>query len=270
MPSGFNLRQKVFDLIFNAHHNELEKVSTILEDFLEGRMTRDELAEKCGVTRRKIPKLPILAVGDLETRQVEEILQLKATQDDDELQHIPHIQTPIELKSVLAKVEAARSKSPLNEASIRWTIDLLLVYAHDIATSGHPSAGQHIGIQTERHWVLEPVKYDKKKFALVGKPDYAVWYGNIDDTAVNIVVVEAKSQNSAGQGVPQCLAYMGMVHRLRQREKRQNCTVYGVAADAQYFFFLKINEKSRWSVAMVAAVAGKFDRVLAVLRPVAR
>lgn len=172
-------------------------------------MTRDELAEKCGVTRRKTPKLPTLAVGDLETRQVEEILQLKATQDDDELQHIPHIQTPIELKSVLAKVEAARSKSPLNEASIRWTIDLLLVYAHDIATSGHPSAGQHIGIQTERHWVLEPVKYDKKKFALVGKPDYAVWYGNIDDTAVNIVVVEAKSQNSAGQGVPQCLAYMG-------------------------------------------------------------
>jgi hypothetical protein len=37
-----------------------------------------------------------------------------------------------------------------------------------------------------------------------------------------------------------CLSrFKGMVHRLRQREKRQNCTVYGVAADAQYFFFLK-------------------------------
>jgi hypothetical protein len=38
-----------------------------------------------------------------------------------------------------------------------------------------------------------PVKYEKKKFALVGEPHYAVWYGNVNDTAVNIVVVEAKS-----------------------------------------------------------------------------
>ncbi|KAJ5507427.1 hypothetical protein N7527_009570 [Penicillium freii] len=45
---------------------------------------------------------------------------------------------------------------------------------------------------TERYWVFEPVKYDKKEFALVGKPDYAVRYGNVDDTAVNIVVVEAR------------------------------------------------------------------------------
>lgn len=177
----------------------------MVQDFLEGRMTQDELTEKYGDSRRKTPKLPTLAVGDLDTRQVQEILHLKGTQDDDELAHVPHIQTPTELKSVLAKVEAARSKSPLNEASIRWTLDLLLVYAHDIATFGQPDAGQQIGIQTERHWVFEPVKYEKKKFALVGKPDYAVWYGNADDTAVNIVVVEAKSPNSAGKGV----AYMG-------------------------------------------------------------
>ncbi|CAG8900610.1 unnamed protein product [Penicillium nalgiovense] len=261
MPSRFNLRQKVFDLIFKAHHNELEQVSTMVQDFLEGRMTQDELTEKYGDSRRKTPKLPTLAVGDLDTRQVQEILHLKGTQDDDELAHVPHIQTPTELKSVLAKVEAARSKSPLNEASIRWTLDLLLVYAHDIATFGQPDAGQQIGIQTERHWVFEPVKYEKKKFALVGKPDYAVWYGNADDTAVNIVVVEAKSPNSAGKGV----AYMGMVHRLRRREKKKNCTVYGVTADAEYFFFLKIDEKSRWSAVSVTAIAGKFDHVLGML-----
>jgi hypothetical protein len=49
--------------------------------------------------------------------------------------------------------------------------------------------------------------------------------------------------------------FKGMVHRLRQREKRQNCTVYGVAADAQYFFFLKINEKSRVSLLISLLVA---------------
>ncbi|KAJ5209159.1 hypothetical protein N7449_003538 [Penicillium cf. viridicatum] len=265
MPSRFKLRQRVFDLIFKAQHNELEQVSTMVQDFLDGRMTRDELQEKYSDQRTKTRKLPTLAVGDLDTKQVQEILRLKATQKDDELAHIPSIPIPTELKSVLTKVDAARSKSPLNEASIRWTLDLLLVYAHDIATFRQPDAGQNIGIQTERHWVLEPVKYEKKEFALVGKPDYAVWYGNVDDTAVNIVVVEAKSQNAACKGVPQCLAYMGMVHRLRRREKKKNCTVYGMTADAQYFFFLKIDEKSRWSVVSVIAFAGEFDHVLGML-----
>ncbi|KAJ5822724.1 hypothetical protein N7447_005064 [Penicillium robsamsonii] len=265
MPSRFNLRQKVFDLIFKAHHNELEQVSTMVQDFLGGRLTREELEEKYCNSQKKTPKLPTLAVGNLDTQKVEEILHLKATQPDNELTHVPFISTSTELKSVLTKVDAAHSKNPLNEASIRWTLDLLLVYAHDIATFSQPDAGQNIGIQTERNWVFEPVTYQKKKFALVGKPDYAVWYGNVDDIAVNIVIMEAKSQNSTSQGVPQCLAYMGMVHRLRRREKKKNCTVYGVTADAQFFFFLKIDEKSRWSTVMVTAAGGKFDHILSML-----
>lgn len=52
------------------------------------------------------------------------------------------------------------------------------------------------------------MKDRKKKFALIGKPD-TVWFGDIDDTAVNVVVVEAKSHDHASIGVPQCLAYMG-------------------------------------------------------------
>lgn len=44
------------------------------------------------------------------------------------------------LWDVLTKVDAARSESLLNEASIRWTIDLLLIYTHDIATFRHPDA----------------------------------------------------------------------------------------------------------------------------------
>ncbi|KAJ5458273.1 hypothetical protein N7475_009661 [Penicillium sp. IBT 31633x] len=264
MPSKFNFRQKVFDLLFGAHHNELQQVSNMVQDFLDGRMTRDELEEKYSDSRKKTPKLPTLAVSDLSTKQVEKMLHLQPTEDD-ELAHIPPIPTPAELKSVLLKVDAARSESPLNEVSIRWKLDLLLVYAHDIATSGQPDAGQRIGIQTERHWVFEPVRHEQKKFALIGKPDYAVWYGKVDDTAVNIVVVEAKSIGSAGKGIPQCLGYMGMVHRLRQREKKKNCTVYGMATDAQAFFFLKIDEKSKWSMVSAVALTGKFNHVLGML-----
>ncbi|CAI7647376.1 unnamed protein product [Penicillium viridicatum] len=158
----------VFDLIFTAKRNELKQLSAMIQDLLEERLTRDELRETYCGSQRKTQKLPTLAVGNLDIRKVEEIFHLKATQEDDELAHIPSILTPTEVKSVLTKANSARSKSRLNEASTRWTFDLLLFYAHDIATSRPPDAGQNIGIQTERHWVFEPVKYQKKKFALVG------------------------------------------------------------------------------------------------------
>ncbi|KAJ5187082.1 hypothetical protein N7449_010076 [Penicillium cf. viridicatum] len=58
---------------------------------------------------------------------------------------------------------------------------------------------------------------------------------------------------------------MGMVHRLRQREKKKNCTVYGMATDTQVFFFLKIDEKSKWSMVSAVAIAGKFNHVLGML-----
>ncbi|KAJ5783291.1 hypothetical protein N7457_005065 [Penicillium paradoxum] len=197
-------------------------------------------------------------------QQVGQILNLKPASGDDELANVPSCPIPTELQSVMKKVDAARSDSPMNEATSRWTLDLLLIYAHDIVTCGQPDAGQAIAIQTERHWVL-PVKFEKRDMNLVGKPDYAVWYGNPNDTAVNVVVVEAKGEGNAGKGMSQCLAYMGMVHRLRRQEKKQNCTVYGMAADSQCFFFLKINERSKWSAFSVIVADGKYAKVLGLL-----
>jgi hypothetical protein len=50
------------------------QVDTMLQDFLQGRMTRDELEEKYGDSRRQPQKLPTLAVGNLNTRQVQDTL----------------------------------------------------------------------------------------------------------------------------------------------------------------------------------------------------
>ena len=65
--TGLILRQKVFDLIFRAHHNELEQVNTMLQYFLDDR-SPDELEEKYGDSRRKPQNLPTLAVSDLSMR----------------------------------------------------------------------------------------------------------------------------------------------------------------------------------------------------------
>ncbi|KAJ5509762.1 hypothetical protein N7527_011905 [Penicillium freii] len=79
MPSKFNLRQKVFDLIFTAKRNELKQLSAMIQDLLEERLTRDELREKYCGSQRKTQKLPTLAVGNLDIRKAEEIFHLKAT-----------------------------------------------------------------------------------------------------------------------------------------------------------------------------------------------
>lgn len=205
MPSRLNIRQKVFELLFKARHSEHQAVLSMTKDFLDGHLTQDQLREKYQVQN---PKLPTLAASDLSREQVVKILRLKPTADDDELNGVPFILPPAELTSVLAKVNSALSNSPKNEANIRFTLDLLFVYAHNIATC-QPNRGQTISIQTEKHWVFEPVRHEKQQYALVGRPDYAVWYGNDNEVAVNIVVMEAKSADDAGRGIPQCLAYMG-------------------------------------------------------------
>ena len=50
---------------------------------------------------------------------------------------------------------------------------------------------------------------DNRRHRLVREPDYAVWYGEIEETGVNVVIVEAKRRQYASTGLPQCLAYMG-------------------------------------------------------------
>lgn len=165
--------------------------------------------------------------------------------------------------NVLSKVDRAISRSVASEANIRWTLNLLLVYAHHIVASGRPGSGQSLSIQTERQWTFEPVAWDRKKYKLVGRPDYAVWYGPKHEVELNVVVVEAKARKSQNTGLVQALAYMGeylhnicaiiglesnsfkgVVHRLRKEKNKQDCTIYGVACDDTMFHFLKINNNS--------------------------
>jgi hypothetical protein len=100
------------------------------------------------------------------------------------------------------------------------------------------------------------VKHKGKKWNLNGKSDYTVWYGDIDDVAVNVVIVEAKGEGKGTTGLPQTLGYMGKsletrekypclisfwdpgtVHRRRKLLGKTDCTVYGVCCDDVYFLF---------------------------------
>ncbi|KAJ5682582.1 hypothetical protein N7462_005747 [Penicillium macrosclerotiorum] len=83
-------------------------------------------------------------------------------------------------------------------------------------------------------------------------------------------------------GVAQCLGYMdeseityvllaksnslkGMVLRLRKDQHRQDCTVYGMSADGETFWFLKINNDSQWSQHIVNIYNENYEQVFGLL-----
>ncbi|KAJ5106188.1 hypothetical protein N7456_002863 [Penicillium angulare] len=188
-----------------------------------------------------------LAIATLPRPMVEEYLVLRhVTTADDELKNVPSVATPEELKNILEMIRQATGKSDTGESTIQISINMLLVYAHDAVVSSNSPGARSICIQTEKTWSY-PFIHQNKRYKLVGKPDYAVWYGEIEEIALNVVICEAKRFGHTSSGFSQCLAYMGIVHRLRKDAEKSHCAVYGVVSDAEDFVCMKINNNSEWS-----------------------
>ncbi|KKK13134.1 hypothetical protein ARAM_006973 [Aspergillus rambellii] len=188
-------------------------------------------------------KLPLLAVTSLSLPDIQKILGLTLVVDD-ELDFVPPIPVPQDLKLWLEKSDRAHGASRANEASIRCKLNLLLVCAHDL---------------------YSPVKWKGKTWMLSGRPDYGIWYGEEEDIDLNVVIMEAKRPNSGTEGIPPALAYMGCVHKQRKDLGKTDTTVYGISTDAMNFTFMKLDNESRWSVKPVCVVGNGFEQVLGLL-----
>ncbi|KAJ5423323.1 hypothetical protein N7491_008539 [Penicillium cf. griseofulvum] len=71
--------------------------------------------------------------------QVQIMLGLKLAINDPELENVP-LQMSSEMTNVLSMFDNATAPSLSSESSIRSTLDILLVYAHDIAISGNAAS----------------------------------------------------------------------------------------------------------------------------------
>lgn len=114
----------------------------------------------------------------------------------------------------MTRVDRNVHPSDMSEAKIRISLNMLLIYAVDLVRFGappaHPPSPQSLRLKPESTWSYGPAKGDPTmKCNLLGRPDYGVWYGEVEETAVNVVVVEAKRVGHSSSGVAQCLAYMG-------------------------------------------------------------
>ncbi|PTU25066.1 hypothetical protein P175DRAFT_0409036, partial [Aspergillus ochraceoroseus IBT 24754] len=194
---------------------------------------------------------PLLAVTSLSLPDIQKILGLTLVVDD-ELDFVPPIPVPQDLKLWLEKSDRAHGASRANEASIRCKLNLLLVCAHDLVSSSLHNSASPLNIQMERTWAYSPVKWKGKTWMLSGRPDYGIWYGEEEDIDLNVVIMEAKRPNSGTEGIPPALAYM-------------DTTVYGISTDAMNFTFMKLDNESRWSVKPVCVVGNGFEQVLGLL-----
>lgn len=100
---------------------------------------------------------------------------------------------------------------PINKASIRMILDPILIKARALAMKAKKPHGNKFTLQTETEWsvMVKTALVEGGAFVLKGNPDYACWYGPAEETEVNVVVVEAKSNNITITP-DQCLAYMGL------------------------------------------------------------
>ncbi|KAJ6006777.1 hypothetical protein N7451_004721 [Penicillium sp. IBT 35674x] len=226
---------------------------------------------------------PSLAASSLRLKEIQDAVGIQYTDTDHELnlvlpltlpsklgklikeKEMTHGLTEIHLVSRLRTINAILNKSAPNEANIRFKINDLLFYACLVATSQDIASVRSISLQTESPLFLPGVKHQGKKWNLNGKPDYAVWYGEVDDVAVNVVIVEAKAEGRAMTGLPQALGYMGIVHRRRKLLGKKDCTVYGICCDNAYFVFLKLDNHSRWSERPIIARNDEYETVFGLM-----
>ncbi|KAJ5173439.1 hypothetical protein N7492_006032 [Penicillium capsulatum] len=263
----------------------VKELTEAIKNFLRGNAGRkdlEQLVENDEDKPESKSKLPALAVSSPDRHRIESILRLQRTADDPDLRNVPPMHLPTGLRDVLRVINATVDQTDASEANIRISLNMLLIYAqYHVRLESTPS-GRSLHLKPESTWSYGPAKDRGTKCNLSGKPDYAIWYGEVEGTAVNVVVVEAKKSGDSSRGVAQCLGYMGefeiayvlwlksnslegMVHRLRKDEHRQDCTVYGMSADDENFWFLKINSNSQWLERVEHARDDGYEQVFGLL-----
>lgn len=96
-----------------------------------------------------------------------------------------------------------------SEANVRFPLNIVIIYAQYHVYFESAPTGRPLHLMAESTWGYGPVVDRGKKCSVSGRPDYAIWYGVLQETAVNLVVVEAKRRRDTSRGAAQCLGYMG-------------------------------------------------------------
>lgn len=88
----------------------------------------------------------------------------------------------------------------------------------------------------------------RRSFLLSGRPDLSVGYeperGGPNPIDIFLTIVEAKKQGMFDSAFTQLLVYMGIIHKERKTQRKQNTTVYGICTDGIRYIFTKVDNES--------------------------
>lgn len=195
---------------------------------------------------------------------------------------INELAVPQYLSDNIDRILAVTSEThQTNEAFSRTIIDQILVSA--IYEENHTQTAQQRPLpQSEDPAVLElqhetrlqrQVIYAGETRLLSGYADYTVWYDSQKraNLATNLIIIEAKKNDSTDTCLGQLTAYMGVVHAYRKDEHKQNSVIYGAASDGFSFRFCRIDNESNWSRSRLLEWGmGDKSRIYSVFRSLIR
>ncbi|KAI1833965.1 hypothetical protein DTO006G1_7784 [Penicillium roqueforti] len=194
-------------------------------------------------------RLPSVRLSLLNASEVEYILCLEPAKTNQGLDSFPTIAPPELLIKNLAMTDDALKNEKNAEASMRWRMNHFLLFAFNTAMDTYSEEKRLLEIHCEPRWSFGPVRYKDQAVKLSGYPSYALWYGNEDEAALNVIVAQNTRFKRHDKGIPEVLGYMGFVHHHRKNANKLNSPVYGVATDSKTFHFVRLDNNSTFITA---------------------
>jgi hypothetical protein len=149
------------------------------------------------------------------------------------------------------------------EASMCWRLNSFLLFAFNIAMDSRSEEIRPLEIHREPRWSFGPVQYKDQAVKLSGYPSYALWYGEEDEAASNVIVTQSKRLKRSDKEIAEVLGYMGdyivlllvlyfslanlvegFVNHHRKNANKAIFPVYGVATDSRTFHFVRLDNDS--------------------------
>ncbi|CAG8329244.1 unnamed protein product [Penicillium salamii] len=140
-------------------------------------------------------------------------------------------------------------------------MNYFLLCALDIATASGSKEEQLPKIDLEPKWSFGPVQYNDQAVKLTGYPYYALWHGEKDEAASNVIVTQGQGFGGSEEAIAEVLGYMGeyfmllvvyatcFIHHHRKNAKKEIFPLYGIATDSRIFHFIKLDNDSTFVTA---------------------
>lgn len=157
-------------------------------------------------------------------------------------------------------IDSALRDETSAEANMRWRMDHFVLLAFSLAVGSCPEDDRLPEITPEPRWSFGPVQYKDMAVKLSGYPSYALWYGDQDEAASNVIVAQDQRYRASEEGIAEVLGYLGeyavallmldcfqanlvegFIYHHRKNADKENRPLYGVATDSRVFHFVRLD-----------------------------